>query len=180
MRRNTAVSAVRAGGPPVCRPRSGEAGSLSARTGEDACLPAFRDFFHSLLELIPSFKINVTVGGERRVAPSPQEPWVTSPRGTHGSSSTQGSRGAAQRGDECGVGCAATRRDPLARDPWVPRRLVTHGYGCFDATRQPQTTVILILKDGIRTRNAESYLKTIPVFFRTMCRRGGDQCFGMN
>ena len=48
LRRKTAVPAVRAGGPPACRAWRRQAGSLSAVTGEDACLPSPTDLFHRL------------------------------------------------------------------------------------------------------------------------------------
>ena len=34
-------------------------------------------------------------------------------------------------------------------DPWVPRRLVTHGYCCLGATRLAFPSVILFAKDGM-------------------------------
>ena len=40
----TAVLAVRADGPPVCRARRRQAGSLSAMTGEDSCFPSAGTF----------------------------------------------------------------------------------------------------------------------------------------
>src|SRR5205823_5607561 len=37
----------------------------------------------------------------------------------------------------------------LSLCPWIPRRLVTHGYCCFGATRPMQRTVGLFPEDGI-------------------------------
>ena len=69
---------------------------------------------------------------------------------TRGSDAGGTCRVAAQPTQADGAGGAATRHVRVFAVPWVPRRLVTHGYCCVGATRPLWREVQLDILDGMR------------------------------